>query len=284
MKILVIGMCGNSFFYNKNDLKILKEEPGGKGYNQAVGIKKLGIDVSFIGAVGNDISGDCCVNFLKQIGVKNYIIKKSGKTTYANIIVDEFGNNEIKIYSGICLNLNDFEYIRRIIDEHDLIMLQNEIEQELNIKILEYSISKNKQIIVNPAPKCKWVKPYLNDVLFVTPNEEEARYLFNINDDVDTFELGKFLLDNNYNNILVTLGSNGALLVKDNKIKYFDSIEVNAIDTTGAGDLMNACIAYGISKNMNIFDSILLGIKVCAYSVQRKFVIDSYPTDIKKFL
>ena len=53
--------------------------------------------------------------------------------------------------------------------------------------------------------------------------------------------------------------------------------KVKAIDTTGAGDLMNASIAYGLSKKMSLDSSICLGTKACSYSVQRHYVLESYP-------
>ena len=283
MKILVIGMCGNSLFYNKNNNELLKEEPGGKGYNQAVGIKKLGQDVSFIGAIGNDESGNKCSDYLDLIGVENLLIRKNESSTYAKIFVDDSGNTDIYVSFGTKLDLNDLKFIKEKIDQHDLIMLQNEIEESLNIEILEYAISKSKKILINPAPKCNWVKPYLKDITIITPNEEEARFLFEINGEIKPEEIGNILLTKKYNNILVTLGSMGSVLIKDNKFKYFDSLKVKAVDTTGAGDLMNACIAYAISNNMSIEEGVILGTKACAYSVQRRYVLDSYPLRVEQF-
>lgn len=283
MKILVIGMCGNSLFYKKENKKLLIEEPGGKGYNQAVAIKKLGQNVAFIGAVANDESGDKCSNYLDNIGVENYLVRKNGSTTFAKIFVDEQGNNDINVSFGVKLDQNDLDFIKEKIDLYDLIMLQNEIDESLNIEIIKYSIFKNKKILVNPAPKCKWLVPYLKDLFIITPNEEEARYLFDVNNKIEINELGKNLLAKKINNVIVTLGSMGSLLVKDNEFKYFDSIKVDAIDTTGAGDLMNACIAYAISNDMTIEEGILLGTKACSYSVQRRYVLESYPRGVEQF-
>lgn len=283
MNILVIGMCGNSLFYSKNEKMLLREEPGGKGYNQAVAIKKLGQAVSFVGAIGKDDSGDKCSEYLDNLGVENHLIRKNGNSTFAKIYVDEFGNNDINVSLGVRLDFNDLDYIKDLINSHELIMLQNEIDENLNIKIIEHCILKNKKILVNPAPKCKWIKPYLNKIFIITPNEEEARYLFEISDEIPNNQIGKILLEKGYSNALVTLGSAGSVLIKDNNFKYFDSLKVKAVDTTGAGDLMNACIAYGIANDIDMEKSVELGTKACAYSVQRKYVLDSYPIKIEQF-
>lgn len=284
MNILVIGMCGNSLFYNKESNTLLKEEPGGKGYNQAVGISKLGGTVSFIGAIGNDQSGIDCSKYLESVRVNNLLIKKETNTTFATIHVDKCGNNYINVSFGAKLDYSDIEYIKKQIMRHDVILLQNEIDVNLNKEIIDYAYSLNKLIIMNPAPIAPWVKEYLNKLTLVTPNEEEARVLFNIPDNITYDLLGNYLIKKSINNALITLGDKGALLIKNGYSTYFNSLKVKAIDTTGAGDLMNACIAYGLSRNISIDDAIKLGIVACGYSVQRKFVLESYPfmKDIKE--
>lgn len=286
MNILVIGMCGNSLFYQKESNQLLKEEPGGKGYNQAVGINRLGGAVSFLGAIGKDSSGNSCSSYLNDIGVNNLLIEKEDPTTYATIYVDHDGNNEINVFLGAKLDFSDLNYIKEQIDKHDLIMLQNEIDEKLNIEIIKYVKLVNKKLLVNPAPIAKWMKDYLHYFDFVTPNELEAKSLFAIPNEVVSLEIGEYLLNNNINNVLVTLGSVGALLIKDGKKEFFPSYKVNAIDTTGAGDLMNACIAYGMQKGISLEESIILGTKACAYSVTKRYVLDSYPTtqELKKIV
>lgn len=278
MKALVIGMCGNSLFYIKETNELLYEEPGGKGYNQAVGLKKFNCDVSFLGAIGKDESGNKCFSFLDNIGINNLLIKKDEVTTYARILVDKDGNNEIDVHFGAKLDLNDLDYIKQMIDEHDLIMLQNEIDINLNIEILKYAKSSNKLILVNPAPIATWLKDYLSLIDVITPNEEEARSLFDIPKSICSLEIGKYLQDKVNSTVIVTLGNNGSLLIKDGSTKHFPALKVVAVDTTGAGDLMNASIAYGILNNISIEDSIIFGTKACAYSVQRRYVLKAYPT------
>lgn len=277
MKILVIGMCGNSLFYNKESKKLMKEEPGGKGYNQAVGIAKLGATVAFIGAIGNDESGRLCSKVLDDEKVQNFLIVKEESSTYATINVDMHGNNEICVKFGSKLDLNDLDYIREKIDQFDIILLQNEIMKELNIEIIKYARKTNKIIIMNPAPVAIWMKDYLEYFDILTPNEEEARALFNIDDNIESTNLGTFILNKTNKCVLVTIGSKGSLLVNNESVKHFEAKKVISVDTTGAGDLMNACIAYGISKHMPLDDIIALGTKACAYSVQRHYVLDSYP-------
>ena len=85
-KILVIGLSGESVFlnldhFNKPGETIQaidkKTEPGGKGYNQAIALGKLGCDVTFITALGNDGYSDECIRVLKENNVKPCIVYKN---------------------------------------------------------------------------------------------------------------------------------------------------------------------------------------------------------------
>lgn len=276
-KILVIGMCGNSLFYKAETKELLFEEPGGKGYNQAVAISKLGGIVSFIGAVGIDESGKKCSECLKKYNVNDLLVKKHGKSTYANIFVDDKANNDVFVYNGVTLDLNDFEYIKSHINEHDIILLQNEINIELNKWIIDYSFQMKKILILNPAPAGTWFNDILEKINYITPNEIEAKTMFGLNQNLSYNEIIDALVKMNVKNTLVTLGANGCVFLNQGNYSYFESAKVKAIDTTGAGDMMNGTIAYGISIDMDIYDAIKLGIIACGYSVERRYVLDSYP-------
>ena len=69
-KVVVIGLSGNSQFITVNHFNYPGEtvqaidkfsEPGGKGYNQATFLGTLGVDVSFITALGRDNEGEECI-------------------------------------------------------------------------------------------------------------------------------------------------------------------------------------------------------------------------------
>ena len=54
----------------------LKFFPGGKGANQAVAVKRLGAQVTFIGAVGKDIIGDFLVGHLEAGGIDTEWVRR----------------------------------------------------------------------------------------------------------------------------------------------------------------------------------------------------------------
>ena len=81
------------------------------------------------------------------------------------------------------------------------------------------------------------------------------------------------------------MGSKGVKYIKSNTIKEFNSYDVEALDTTGAGDIFNAGFCYALSKDMKITDAIELAISTSGYSVMHKGVINALPNmnDVDNF-
>lgn len=57
--------------------KAFLTNPGGKGANQAVAAARLGVDVTMLGCVGNDIYGKSLIQKLKEENVNVQYIKRS---------------------------------------------------------------------------------------------------------------------------------------------------------------------------------------------------------------
>jgi len=272
-KILVIGLSGESVFMHidhmnengetiKADLK--NTEPGGKGYNQAVALGKLGADVSFITALGNDYYRNECIKVLKEHNVKEYIVDKNVPSSYAVIIVDKEANNNVIVYPGASneITFEDILVYKNIIDNADIVLIQNEYPQEVTMQIINYCYEQNKQIIFNPAPKCSLDNDVLKKVSILTPNEFELTGLKDIND----------------LNVICTIGSKGVKHLFRGNETIYNAYKVKAIDTTGAGDIFNAGLCYMLACGETIDEAIKFAIASSGYAVQYPGVINSLPT------
>ena len=85
-KISVIGICGNSIFMRVDHFHqkgetigalSVYEEIGGKGINQAVAASKMGAEVSFLAAVGDDLDADKCRKTAEEYNIKGYFAEKN---------------------------------------------------------------------------------------------------------------------------------------------------------------------------------------------------------------
>lgn len=82
-------------------------EPGGKAYNQAVAARRLGAEVLFFGAMGQDSGMIYCSNFLKSEGITPIPeILPQYNTAYACILTDKIGENRVTVSQGAAAQLS----------------------------------------------------------------------------------------------------------------------------------------------------------------------------------
>ena len=107
-KVLVFGLVGDSLFMKTDHfhqpgetivIDEIHKELGGKGFNQAVAIKKMKVDVGFLGTVGNDEIGMKSKAYLQNLNIDDYIIvKDNANSSFATILTDNRGNNQVSVY------------------------------------------------------------------------------------------------------------------------------------------------------------------------------------------
>lgn len=267
-KISIIGICGNSVFmyadhfHEEGETLVadsIFEEIGGKGINQAVAAKRMGAEVCFLGAVGNDENGRKCIDFIENNKIKNFVVTKEGKATpLAFILTDKSGNNQVTVHRGVELEICDVILFEKEIAESDVLLIQHEVPEEVNRKAVEIARKYNTRVILNPAP----IRPISDDiaqsVCIVTPNEQEKKAL-----DVEKFKC-----------CITTIGDKGCV-IDDREI--IPAIKTKAIDTTGAGDTFNGVLAVCIAEGMDLKKSCRYAVTASGISVGIKYVLNAIP-------
>lgn len=225
---------------------------GGKGANQAVAARRLGAEVYMIAAVGNDSNGKELCDKLELEGIKTQGIKKVDTPTgNAMITVDHSGSNTIVVFPGANGQM-DKDWLMHnigIIEEADFVILQLEIPMETVKAAVQLAKGLDKKIILNPAPAVALPDELYKDIDIITPNETELAVLTGKE---DFLEGAKQLIHKGVNSVIVTLGDKGCLYLDKNTEIYSDSFQVNAIDTTAAGDSFNGAISVALAEGMPI--------------------------------
>ena len=80
--------------------RTFQKRVGGSPFNIAVGVRRLGIPVSFVGKIGVDRFGDALVDFLiaESIDVTHVVREPGMKTILAFVAVDQQGKPEFHFY------------------------------------------------------------------------------------------------------------------------------------------------------------------------------------------
>jgi ribokinase len=256
---------------------------GGKGSNMACCAARLKADSTFLGKVGKDAFGESFVALLDQEGVEKEGVIYSEKlsTGVGFIIFSSTGTNSIVIDIGANGDFTpeDIERNRAIIESSNVILSPLEIPLETALAAAKVAKSKGIRSILNPAPAVDLRAEDLSCLFAITPNETEGRVCLGLppEDPISDESLAKSLLDLGVENVILTLGEKGVLWASDNQVKHIPVLQVQVIDSVGAGDAFNSGMAVGLSENMPVIESIALGVTTASLSTQKRETIESYP-------
>jgi ribokinase len=249
---------------------------GGKGFNQSIALARAGAAVRHVGRIGP--GREWLLDSLKGEGVDTeYITIGDDPTGHAIIQVVPSGENAIILHSGANHAIGEGDIDRALAEcaPGDWLLTQNETST------VAYAISRAKErglkVAFNPAPMSDAVKAYPLDLvdLFIL-NETEAEALTGLgNPDQACTQMGEAYPDAA---TIITLGVKGALYAKEGKTICQPSTEVDAVDTTAAGDTF---IGYFLAELMTSNDpraALAQGCLAAALCVTRPGAADSIPS------
>ncbi len=265
---------------------------GGKGANQAVAAAKLGADVLMVTAVGDDMFGKGALENFKRnnMDTSRVNVVEGVATGVATIIVEASGQNRILLYKGANDKLTP-ELLAQAEDDLKncgLIVLQLEIPLETVYAAIDFANENKIPILLNPAPAVKELSIEMACKCdFFVPNETELGILTDmpVGSREEVKAAAASLLAKGLKNIIVTLGSKGALWLANDIEEYVPTRKVQAVDSTGAGDSFIGCFVEHYTESGDILASIKRASQYATLSVTKKGTQDSYATadEFEKF-
>lgn len=201
--------------------------PGGKGANQAVAAARLGADVRFVGAVGDDDFGALAVQGLREADVDLSQVQVVRRPTgIALILVGDDDENQIVVVPGANHALDPAGVE---IGSPDAVISQLEI---LDAPIEAALARSDAFFCLNAAPARAVSDEVLQRADLIVANTYEL-------DAIGSAPLGALLA--------VTLGSKGAFLLDEGEeVARATPPAVEAIDGTAAGDAFTACLVVSL--------------------------------------
>lgn len=230
---------------------------GGKGSNQAIGAARLGADVDFLTAVGDDAFGQAAIALWAAEGVHAQALLAPAATMTAPILVEPSGENRIVIVPGALAHLDQghVDAFSDRIAAADVCVVQLEIPVWTALYALEVAAAAGVRTVLNPAPAP--TEPIAPRCDYVTPNETEAAAVR----DCDA-------------TLVLTLGDEGAEL-RGERISAFPAA---AVDTTGAGDAFTAAFAVALAEGVDEREAVRWGCAAGAHMVEHQGVVAGLPT------
>jgi ribokinase len=258
---------------------------GGKGANQAVAAARLGATVTFVTRLGRDAFGQAAEAAYQREGLdlKYLVWDEEAASGVALILVDEGGENIIAVAPGanFCLSPGDVRAGEEAIRAADCVLLQLEIPIECVETAIALARKHGKRVVLNPAPVGQLAPALLQEVDILTPNETEFAALSGVTTRSllrDQDAAGDFRLRHGIRNLVITMGSQGALIVGENHTNLVPAFKVQAVDTTGAGDAFNGGLAVALARGEDLERAVRFANAVGALSVAAAGAQSSLPT------
>jgi ribokinase len=178
----------------------------------------------------------------------------------APIFVESSGQNRIFVVKGANDELKpaDVDAAADVLKKADCIVLQFEIPLETVYYAVRFARKNNIRCVVNPAPAQPIDASALAGLDYFVPNESEAETITqapvrNVN---DAKRCAEKLLAAGIRRVIITLGSNGALLAGKEGMTHVAAFPVETIDSTGAGDAFIGSFATFLGEGMPELEAI----------------------------
>jgi ribokinase len=292
-KILVIGSSNTDLitsverFPNAGETisgKSFMQAMGGKGANQAVAARRLGGKVKFVTCVGNDANGRNMLAYFKDEGldVSSALVVDHASTGTAVILVNDEGENCIVVTPGANHELLP-DHIRELeeeISKASMVVLQMEIPFETVEQAVDTAAKHRVPVLLNVAPACEVPLSILKKVEILVVNETEIEKVSG----ESVASLGEegvinSLLSMGARTVILTLGKKGCIVKNASLCKYLTAFDVEAVDTTAAGDTFCGALVAGLGKGNDLVEAVRFATAASAICVTRMGAQPSIPTE-----
>lgn len=241
----------------------------GTGGGAAVDLAKLGISVTSFGAIGDDLLGRLLVTQLQDHGVDTArLVTRRGEKTAATILpIRPNGERPALHVPGTMASLHAADVDRTALLGADAVLFGGpETSPRLmdsdGIALLCEVHAAGIPIFVDllypgRAETLELLTPLLPLVDWFMPNDQQLRGLTGVDDVVDA---ARVLLDRGVGAVAVTIGEQGALLLRpDAEPVSVPALPTTVVDTTGCGDSFNAGMIAGLLSGCTPEDAALIG-------------------------
>ncbi len=246
--------------------------PGGSACNTAVGLARLGADSHFLGKRGEDSTGEAMESQLQAWGLKTHLKRSSDPTGQVLSLITPDAQRTMMTYLGAAATLSAEEISLADFEGYDLVHIEGYLlfNGDFFQKVIELAKAASCKISLDLSSfeVVNIFKDDLNrilkdDVDLIIANEDEAK-AYTGQDPQQSLEVFAGMAEL----AIVKLGADGVLVAKGDERHEVNGNRVEAVDTTGAGDLWASGFMYGLSQGWPLDKAAALGNQTGAAVVQ----------------
>ena len=215
---------------------------GGPAANAAVTVSRLGLKSAFVGYLGNDYFGQQHLEEFGQAAVNtDLIVRGDSPTPLSAILVKPDGRRTVVNYKGSTAPLPAGSI--DLPKWHPRVILFDGHEPEVSLSLMKAFKNRGISTVLDAGSVHRGSLKLLEQVDYAIVSQKFARECTNIADPQQAaFELGQPGLT-----VVITLGEAGLVWRKEDSSGSLPAFSIDAVDTTGAGDVFHGAFAAGLA-------------------------------------
>ena len=236
---------------SKMEMLQFSKQGGGQVATAMVALSRWGIRTKYIGKVGDDELGAFSQNSLRQEGVdiSSVTIEPNATSQFAMIIVDRTSGERTILWDrDERLMYREGELRKEEICSGKLLHLDGH-DLQAALQSAQWAKEEGIPTVIDLDKVDPLTSELIKKVDFIITSSRFPTLFTGISD------LGKALIEMQKQApgfFCVTLGREGAVALVDGCILQVNGFEVDAVDTTGAGDVFHAGFIYGFLRNWEV--------------------------------
>ena len=229
---------------------------GGSAANTIYGLAKLGVETSFIGKIGKDDYGRIFKEDLEKSNIKPVLLTSDTHSGRAVALISPDRERTFATHLGAAIELDADDLHTDHFSGHDIFHIEGYIVQ--NNELLEKAVKLAKEngmdisldlasynVVEDNLEFLRYIVKEYVDIVFA--NEEESKS-FTGKEPLEALnELAEFCRI-----AVVKIGKEGSLVKSGEDVFHIDAIDVELVDTNGAGDIYAAGFLYGLSRGWSL--------------------------------
>lgn len=235
-------------------------QANGKGVNVSFILKRLGIENKALG-IGGGFTLNYIEEVLDQAEIANDFVHVKDPTRINVFTRVQDENQEYKLVNkGPKTDANQIEQLLtklRQLNQDDVLSLSGSfsegIKPDILVEIAKISETNHVKLVLDTSYSevmdTLRYHPYL-----IKPNDHELSSWFGLDQVPDReklIDMGKTLIKKGARNVLISLGSEGALFINDTEILYGNAAKGEVVNTAGSGDTMLGAFLGGLIKGLD---------------------------------
>jgi sugar/nucleoside kinase (ribokinase family) len=237
------------------------QDPGGSAANSIMALSQLGGRGFYSCKVASDAFGDAYIGDMQAAGIDTNFDqqgKPEGTTGTCLVMITDDAERTMNTYLGINATLSTREVDESAIKDSTYVYIEGymaagESSFKAMKRVKEIADENDVQtaLTLSDPSIVEGFKERLTEITSVPVdlifcNEEEAKLYTG----TDNLSEAREKLKEAAQNLIITCGSDGAIIYDGNIFIKVEPFEVEAIDTNGAGDIFAGAFLYGITNGM----------------------------------